>query len=132
MRKSLTRAVAGVAVAGAAMMTLAGPAGAAPAHVRAHTTLSIAAFKSTIKDGRHDVISGRLVHDKTGLAWRTVSLDRRYGKKWEQVRVGRTGPRGWISFWVWPGRTARYELTYQGSNVDAPTHSGVVTVKVTH
>jgi hypothetical protein len=133
MRTSLTRAVSGLAVAAAAMLTLAGPANAAPAHlVRAHTTLSIVESRNVIKAGHKDVISGRLASRGIGLSKHVVYLDRLVGKKFVPVRVGLTGARGGISFSVWPDVTARYELVYHGNTVFAPTHSGVVTVKVIH
>jgi len=58
-------------------------------------------------------------------------LDRWYGK-WVPVRVGLTGPHGWIAFRVWPRVTAHYKLVYLGNQNFAPTHSGVVTVRVVH
>ncbi len=96
-----------------------------------HTTLSIVESRNVIKAGHKDVISGRLVADRCGLAHRIVVLDRWYGR-WVPVRAGLTGPKGWISFAVWPQVTARYMLVYLGSQTFAPTHSGVVTVKVIH
>jgi len=131
MLKSLIRSVSGVVVAAAAVLALAGPASAAPAHPRVHTTLSIVESRNVIKAGHKDVISGRLVADRCGLAHRIVVLDRWYGR-WVPVRAGLTGPKGWISFAVWPQVTARYMLVYLGSQTFAPTHSGVVTVKVIH
>ena len=133
MRKSLTRTLAGVVAAAATVLVLAGPANAAPvapAHLpRVHTTLSIVQSRNVIKAGQKDVISGRLVADRYGLARKFVYLDRWFGH-WVPVRVGLTGPRGWISFRVWPHVTAHYMLVYRGNQVFAPTHSGVVTVKV--
>jgi len=132
MRTSLTRTLAGVVFAAAAVLALAGPANAAPAHPpRVHTTLSIVQSRNVIKPGQKDVISGRLVADRYGLAHKFVYLDRWFGK-WVPVRVGLTGPKGWISFAVWPRVTAHYMLVYRGSQVFAPTHSGVVTVRVVH
>jgi hypothetical protein len=138
MRTSLTRTVAGTAVAAAAVLALAGPANAAtsPAKpalpVRLHTTLSIVESRNVIKDGQRDVISGRLASRGIGLSKRLVFLDRVEGRTLVPVRVGLTGPRGGISFSVWPNETARYELVYHGNDVTAPTHSGVVTVRVKH
>jgi hypothetical protein len=76
MRTSLTR---GAAVAAATVLALAGPAYAAPAPVREHTTLSIVESRSVIKDGQTAVVRGRLAHGKTGLGTETVYLDRRVG-----------------------------------------------------
>jgi hypothetical protein len=73
---------------------------------------------------------GRLASRGIGLSKRVVYLDRWDGGRFEPVRAELTGPRGGVSFPVWPGVTARYELVYRGSDVFAPTHSGVVTVRV--
>jgi hypothetical protein len=133
MRTSLTRAVSGVAVAAAAVLTLAGPANAAPAHVvRVHTTLSIVESRNVIKAGQRDVIGGRLASRGIGLGKHVVYLDRWTGKKFVAVQAEVTGPKGGVSFTVRPGVTARYELVYRGNAVYAPTHSGIVTVKVKH
>jgi len=129
MRTSLARTLAGVVFAAAMVLALAGPASATPAPPRVHTTLSIVQSRNVIKAGQKDVISGRLVADRYGLAHKFVYLDRWFGK-WVPVRVGLTGPHGWISFRVWPHVTAHYKLVYRGNQQFAPTHSGVVTVKV--
>jgi len=113
------------------VLALAGPANAAPVHPRVHTTLSIVQSRNVIKAGQKDVIGGRLVADHYGLAHKFVLLDRWYGK-WVPVRVGLTGPHGWIAFRVWPHVTAHYKLVYLGNQNFAPTHSGVVTVRVVH
>ena len=135
MRTSLTRTVSGMVAAAAAVLALAGPASAAPVAPanlpRVHTTLSIVESRNVIKAGRPDVISGRLAAGPYGLAHRFVYLDRWYGH-WVPVRVGLTGPHGGISFVVWPHVTARYALVYLGNQHFAPTHSGVVTVRVIH
>ena len=138
MRTSLTRTLAGVVFAAAMVLALAGPASATPAPPRVHTTLSIVQSRNVIKAGQKDVISGRLVAGHYGLAHKFVYLDRWFSKwvlgrwqgKWVPVRVGLTGPHGWISFAVWPHVTAHYKLVYRGNQQFAPTHSGVVTVKV--
>ncbi|HTX25849.1 MAG TPA: hypothetical protein VME19_02390, partial [Streptosporangiaceae bacterium] len=130
MRTSLTRAAAGAAVAAATVLALAGPAHAAPVPARTHATLSIVELKNVIRVGQDDKVSGRLVADKAGLAGRTVYLDRVDGKTLVQVQVQITGTEGGVAFTVHPGATARYELVYKGNSVYAPTHSGIVTVKV--
>jgi len=131
MRTSLTRTLTGAAVAAAAVLALAGPANAkALPAPRVHTTLSIVESRLVIKAGHTDEISGRLAHDRTGLGGHVVYLDRLVGKKFVAVQAGLTGKHGWVSFTVRPGVTARYELVYLGNKELAPTHSGVVTVKV--
>ncbi|HTX28109.1 MAG TPA: hypothetical protein VME19_13940 [Streptosporangiaceae bacterium] len=131
MRTAMTRAAAGAAVAAATVLALAGPAHAGTVPARTHTTLSIVAAKNVIRAGQKDVVSGRLAADKASLAGRTVYLDRVDGKILVQVQVGVTGKEGGVAFTVTPGATARYELVYKGNSVYAPTHSGIVTVKVT-
>jgi len=130
MRTSLTRAAAGVAVAAATVLALAGPAHAAPLTVRAHTTLSIVESRSVIKDGQTAVVAGTLAHGKTGLGGETVYLDRWVGKTLVLVRTGLTNMSGRVAFTVKPGVTSRYELVFKGTATLAPSHSGVVTLKV--
>ncbi len=130
MRRSITRAMAGAAVAAATVLALAGPASASPTLPRLHTTLSIVESKTVITAGRADVVSGRLVHAGVGLGGRVVYLYRVYGTTLVQKQVGTTGPAGGVAFTVTPGITARFELVYKGNVVYAPTHSGIVTVKV--
>jgi hypothetical protein len=132
MRTSLTRTISGAVVAAAAVLALAGPANAAPAPPRAHTTLSIVASRNHITAGQKDVIGGRLASRGVGLGKHVVYLDRWTGTKWVAVQAELTGPHGGVAFTVRPGVTARYELVYLGNAAFAPTHSGVVTVKVKH
>jgi hypothetical protein len=130
MRRSITRAMAGAAVAAATVLALAGPASASPTLPRLHTTLSIVESKSVITAGQTDEVSGRLVHAGVGLGGRNVYLYRLYGTTLVLKQVEVTGPAGWAAFTVRPGITARFELVYKGNAVYAPTHSGIVTVKV--
>jgi len=135
MRSSLTRTLSGAVVAAAAVLTLAGTANAAPTHApapRVHTTLSIVESRLRIKAGQRDVIAGRLASRGIGLGKHVVFLDRWTGKRFVPIRAEITGPKGGVAFSVWPRVTARYELVYRGNAVFAPTHSGVVTVKVIH
>jgi hypothetical protein len=130
MRSSITRAAAGAAVAAATVLALAGPASAATANPRVHTTLSIVESKNVINAGKTDKISGRLAAKGVGLAGKTVYLDRVSGKTLVAVQARLTGPAGGVAFTVSPGVTARYELVYLGNSVYGPTHSGIVTVRV--
>src|ERR1700691_1481544 len=141
MRKYLTRAASSAAVAAVAAFALVGPANAAttpgpvaPIPVKVHTTLSIVEYKTVIRAGHSDVISGtlrsgRLGHE-VGRDKDVVFLDRWYGKKLVEIRVGLTNKAGRVSFWVGPKVTARYELVFKGTRTLDRTHSGVVTVKV--
>ena len=66
MRKSLTRAVAGVAIATAAVVAAAGVANASTSTPRKATTLSIVEAKTTITVGQVDTIGG-VRHGARGL-----------------------------------------------------------------
>jgi energy-converting hydrogenase Eha subunit A len=130
MRTSLTRAAAGVAVTAATVLALAGPAHAGPAPAREHTTLSIVESRSVIKEGQTAVVRGTLAHGKTGLGAETVLLDHFVGGTLVLVRSGLTGPAGGVAFTVDPSVTSRYELVFAGTTTLAPSHSGIVTLRV--
>ena len=129
MRTSLTRAVSGAAIATATVLALAGPASAKPLTLE-HTTLSIVESRSVITDGQTAVVRGTLAHGKTGLGGETIYLDRWVGMTLVLVRSGLTDLAGQVSFTVKPGVTSRYELVFKGTATLAPSHSGVVTLKV--
>lgn len=97
-----------------------------------HTTLSIVESRNVIRAGHSDVISGRLASRGIGLSGHIVYLDRVVDHRLVPVRAEITGRHGGVAFTVRPGVTARYELVYLGNKNLAPTHSGIVTVKVTH
>ena len=97
---------------------------------RVHTTLSIAVSKSLVRYRHEDVVTGRLAAYGFGLAGRTVYLDRVSGTMLVELQVQTTGPFGGVAFTLAPTATARYELVYKGNAVYAPTHSGIVTIKV--
>ena len=130
MRTSLIRSLAGVVVAAAAVLALAGPANAAPAHPRVHTTLSIVESRNVIRAGGKDVVAGTLRAGRKGLAKEIVVLDRVVGRTLVPVNAGLTNRAGVVAFTVRPKVTARYELVFGGTANLARTHSGVVTVKV--
>jgi hypothetical protein len=95
-----------------------------------HTTLSIVESKSVIHVGGTAVVRGRLAHDGTGEGGETVYLDHRVGGTLVDVRTGVTDAAGSVAFTVAPGVTSRYELVFTGTAALAPSHSGVVTLKV--
>lgn len=142
MRTYLNRMASGAAVAAVAALALAGPANAStvpgpapvPVLAKAHTTLSIVESKTAIRAGHRDVISGDLREGtfghEVGRAKEVVFLDRWYGKKLVEVRVGLTNKNGRVWFTVSPKVTARYVLVFKGAEHLARTHSGVVTVRV--
>lgn len=130
MRTSLTRVASGAVLAATAVFALAGAASAATPAAKAHTTLSIAESKTTIKAGQKDVVSGTLAVGKKGLAKEVVILDRVAGKKLVPVSAQLTGKAGKVAFVVKPKATTKYELVFRGTTKLAATHSGVVTAVV--
>ena len=134
MRTSLTRAVAGTAIAAAAVLTAAGVASAATSTTPAKspTTLSIVEAKAKIVVGQKDVITGTLLSGKTPLVKKVVELYR-YGvkaKKWIPVEVDLTGKFGHVFFTVKPAATTRYQAVFHGTPKFAASHSNIATVLV--
>jgi hypothetical protein len=131
MRTSLTRAVAGVAIAATAVLAAAGTASASTTP-RTATQLSIVAAKSSITVGQSDVIGGQLTAGKTDVAGRIVILDRWNAKtrKWNSVEEKFTGKFGKVAFTVRPAITTWYALVFKGGPIYKPTHSGEVRVVV--
>jgi hypothetical protein len=135
MRISLTRAVAGIAIAATAATALVATAGAAGATTatKTSTTLSIVTAKSTITHGQWDAIGGTLKAGKTPEYKKIVELYRwDYShKKWIPFKVNLTGKNGYANFAFRPAFTDSYELVYHGNSATlAGSHSGVVTIKV--
>lgn len=98
------------------------------------TTLSIAASSTTVKAGGTTRITGALTTvDATPVPHRLVFL-RRYNpttKKWVNVAVKRTGPKGVVFFVRGPSTTATFELVFPGGPRFAGSDSSTVTVVVT-
>lgn len=131
MRTSLTRLVAGTAIAATALLTVAGTASASATTPKKPTTLSIVAAKSKITVGQSDTISGTLASHKTPVAGRIVILDKRVGAgHWFAAEEKFTGKYGKVSFVVAPKVDTRYELVFKGGPIYSASHSGVVTVVV--
>lgn len=131
MRTSLTRAVAGAAIATAAVVAVAGVANASTSSTpRKATTLSIVAAKTSITVGQVDTIGGVLRSHGTRLPHRVIVLDRFEGKAWRPVEEKFTGSAGVVDFVVKPSVTAAFRLVWRGGSVYAPTHSGAVVVHV--
>lgn len=132
MRISLIRAVAVAAIASAALLPLASPAGAATTVTKAPTTLSIAQSRATIVPGHEDVISGVLLTGKNTLAKRTVDLYRYDARAmmWVLIGTDRTGAAGRASFLVKPSSTTEYLLMFHGSKTLAASRSGTARVVV--
>lgn len=131
MRTSLTRVVAVAAIASAALLPLASPAGAATV-TKAPTTLSIAQSKARIVPGHQDAISGVLLTGKTRLAKRTIDLYRYDAKAMAWVFAGaeRTGTTGRAWFIVKPTSTTEYMLMFHGSKTLTASRSGMARVMV--
>ena len=130
MRTFLIRVASGAAAAVLAALALAGPANAAVVHHRAHTTLSIVSYRNVIWAGHKDWVGGALRVRRHGVAKEVVLLDRVVRGRLVPVQVELTNKSGWVAFVVRPKVTARYELVFEGTRRLAPTHSGVVTIKV--
>src|SRR5579862_5777262 len=96
MRTSLTRAVAGAAIAAAAVLTAVGTASATT--TPAPTTLSISASQSTINAGQKDVISGQLLNGTTPVAHTPVWLARVEASKTVLVDAHFSGKLGKVFF----------------------------------
>lgn len=134
MRISLTRAIAGTAIAAATVLTVVGTASAATSTtpVKAPTTLSITTAKAKIIVGQKDLITGTLLSGKTPLVKKVVELYR-YGvkaKKWIRVEVDLTGKFGHVFYTVKPSVTTNYELVFFGTAHLRASHSSVITVTV--
>jgi hypothetical protein len=134
MRTSLTRLVAGTAIAATALLAAAGTAGASttPAPAKAPTTLSIAEAPSTIIAGHTIAIKGVLQSGKTRIADRTIVLERWYGKvkKWLPVAPKATDKNGVVWFYRAPATTATYDLVFLGGPKYKASRSLAVTVVV--
>jgi len=132
MRSTLTRLLAGTAVAAAVVVTVAGTAGATTTPPKAPTTLSIRLGHNTITAGQSDSISGSLLTHKTPLNGRNIELERWLPKlkKWQAFVEKKTGPKGGVEFWVSPAATTSYRLVFPGGPNYRYTHSAVGTVHV--
>src|ERR1700677_918712 len=132
MRTSLTRLVAGTAIAATALLAVAGTASASTTTAKKPTTLSIVAAKSKITVGQSDTISGTLASHKTPVAGRIVILDKRVGASghWFAAEEKLPGKFGKVAFAVAPKVDTRYELVFKGGPIYHASHSGVVTVVV--
>lgn len=127
MRTSLIRALAGTAIAAAAVLTAAGTASAT---TPAPTTLSIAASATTITVGQPDHISGTLLSGTTPVAAQAVLLYRVVGTKLVFVDARHTNKAGTATFTVFPKATVTYELKFRGTAAFAGSVSPPLTVTV--
>lgn len=133
MRASLTRVVAGTAVAATALLSVAGAASAAThPSAKTPTTLSIAEAKTTINPGGSDRISGALLTGTKPVAGKVVYLYdySTSAKKWVSVAGEYTNSVGKAAFIVTPKHTTEYELVFHGNSTLAASHSGGATVLV--
>jgi hypothetical protein len=130
MRTSLTRALAGTAIAAAAVLTAVGTAGAAGATVKLPTSLTLQEQHAVIKAGQTDLLTGTLKSGSTPVAGRTVMLERFVLGKPVFVDAKMTGGAGHVFFTVKPGKTTRYELVFAGGPKYDGSRSNPVTVLV--
>lgn len=129
MRTSLTRALAGTAIAATAVFTAAGIASASTPP-KAPTALSIAASATTITVGSKVTVTGRLTSGTARLAKKIVLLERLVAKHWVPVADRPTDAAGNVAFVREPGATASFRLAYLGNASYAPSHSAAVRVTV--
>ncbi len=134
MRTSLTRAIAGTAMAAAAVRTVAGTASAitSTTPVKAPTTLSVVPAKAKITVGQKDVLTGTLLTGTKPVVRQVVRLYRynAKAKKWILNEARVTGKLGHVFFTVKPAVTSTYELVFRGSPKFAASRSNFVTVIV--
>ena len=134
MRISLTRAIAGTAIAAATVLSVAGVATAATSTtpVKAPTTLTLTQARATIVVGQKDVLTGTLRSGKTPVVGKVVELYRYRvsDKKWVPVEVDLTGKFGHVFFGVRPAATTTYELIFRGTAKFAASRSNRATVRV--
>ena len=130
MRSTLTRVLAGTAIAATAVLTVTGTASAATA-TKAPTTLSIVTSKTTITAGQEVTVSGVLKSGTTALAGKPVVLERLYKGKWQAVDAKTTSKAGAVNFYRYPPvGIIGFKLVYFGNARYAATHSAVATVVV--
>jgi hypothetical protein len=132
MRTSLTRLVAGTAIAATALLGVAGTANASTTTTLKPSELSIVAAKSAITVGQSDTIGGTLTSGKTVLPGRIIQLDawNSKTKKWYGVERKLTGKHGSVDFGVRPLHTTAYDLVFGGGSEHAASHSAVAWVTV--
>jgi hypothetical protein len=130
MRKSLTWAVIGTAVAAGAL-SVAGMAGAGATAVKA-TSLSITKSVSTIKAGDAVTISGTLRSGTRAVGQQGVYLDVvGSAGKLRAIAEGTTNrSTGVVRFAEHPAATTTYELVFKGAAGYAGSHSGTAKVTV--
>lgn len=135
MRTTLTRLLAGTAIAATAVVGAAGVASAStPA--KTATTLKIAESPSTITVGQTITVTGALTANGKALAKKAVLLDRvvtlKDGKKaLDPVAAKLTNATGHVAFFRKPGLgTAVFELVYRGNAHYARSTSSTVTVTI--
>jgi hypothetical protein len=133
MRTSLTRLVAGTAIAATALLGAAGVASASTTTTaRTPTELSVAVAKGSITVGQSDTIAGDLHAGKTPIPGRIVILDRwsATAKKWYSIEEKFTGKLGLVDFGVTPKASAWYVLVFKGGSIYKPSHSAEVRIVV--
>ena len=131
MRTSLTRLVAGTAIAATALLGAAGVASASTTTAKLPTTLSIVEAKSTITVGQSDTVGGTLDSGSKPVVHHIVQLDvLGKDKKWHALEEKYTGKYGKVAFGVRPAHTSAYALIFKGTAKYKATHSGVVVVVV--
>jgi hypothetical protein len=131
MRKSLTWAAAGTAVAAVAAISVASTANAATTAVKP-TSLSITKSTGKIEAGGSVTISGTLRTGNTAVGSQGVWLDYvgRYGHLHHIIEGTTSNKTGEVQFTRHPTGTTTYELVFNGARGYTSAHSGRTTVVV--
>jgi hypothetical protein len=130
MRTSLTRALAGTAVAAAAVLAAAGTASAAGATPKLPTTLTATDSKAVIAPGQTDLITGTLKSGSKVLPDQRVYLERLERGVFVPVNFSGTGGAGHVFFTVKPSQSTSFRLEFFGTAKYDSSHSNVVTILV--
>jgi hypothetical protein len=101
--------------------------------VRQSTTLSATESAAVTAPDQSDVITGALLSGTVPVAGQSVRIYRYVASdhQWVLHDEATTSSAGTVAFTVTPGATDYYQLVFEGSSADGPSHSGVVTVVVT-
>jgi hypothetical protein len=121
-----------LAVTAASGVALSGAVASAHDAPRAHTSLSVRTLRGVINPGSGDTVRGQLWASDHHNAGRRIELRANPvgGDGWAKVARHRSNHNGIARFEVTPTATTRYQLVFAGNKKQAPSHSGVVTVRV--
>jgi hypothetical protein len=134
MTSTLPRRTAAVTALALTALSGAGIIGAtaASASPKAHTSLSIRAFKAQINPGGSDQITGELRSGRGGVQGHKIELLSRAtgATTWTDAATHFAGRHGDVGFEVTPATTTFYKLKFAGNKFEQGSRSGVVRVRV--